>query len=78
MIERVVDGLRGLETAGAPHEREEEVGVLFEGLLLCEVMGAEAGLRVRCEETALATAGGKVMSAASLWCDGFTASSGMA
>jgi|SRR5271165_6623245 len=71
MIQGMVDLLRGLEAVGALHERDEKVGVFFKSPFLGEVMGAEAGMRVRSEETALAAAGGKEMRATSVWCDGF-------
>jgi hypothetical protein len=59
MIQGIVDLLRGLEAVGTLHEREEKVGVFFASFFPGEVMGAEAGLRVRGQETASATAGGK-------------------
>ena len=70
LVEREVDGLRALETIGALHEREEKVAVFVDGLFLGEVVGAETGLGVRGEETALVSAGGKAMGAASFWCNG--------
>lgn len=70
MIKRRVDGLGGLKAILALHERVEKVGVLLQSLFLGEVMSAETGLRVSCEETALMAAGGKAMGAAGLRCDG--------
>ena len=60
---RVVDALSGLEADRFAHQDFREVGVFLSGLLLGQVMSAEAG-GIGGERAALTAAGGKAMRAA--------------
>ncbi len=66
LAEGMVDTLRGLKLDGSFGQRGIEIGVLVERSFLGEVVGAEAGLRVRAEQTTLVAAGGKDVVAAGL------------
>ena len=62
----MVDTLSGLKLNGVFSQGGIEIGVLVESSFLGEVVGAEAGLRVRAEQTTLVAAGGKDVFAAGL------------